>query len=113
MEFRSPDPSCNPYLAIAAMLAAGLDGIEQDMTPPDAVESNLYDMSREERRERGIGSLPGNLKEALDALEADPVISGMMGEHCLNHFLQAKKEEWRRYIAYVSNWELEQYLTAY
>ena len=113
VEFRSPDPSCNPYLAIAAMLAAGLDGIEQDMTPPDAVESNLYDMSREERRERGIGSLPGNLKEALDALEADPVISGMMGEHCLNHFLQAKKEEWRRYIAYVSNWELEQYLTAY
>lgn len=112
-EIRSPDPSCNPYLAIAAILGAGLDGIRHKMIPPPPVNENIYHMSEEERREKGIGSLPGNLSEALQALTQDQVVCDVLGEHCLSHFLHAKREEWQRYIANVSQWELDQYLAAY
>jgi glutamine synthetase len=113
MELRSPDPSCNPYLALAAILGAGLDGIRQNMEPPAAVSENIYHMSAEERKKRGIGSLPRNLSEALYALRKDEVISQVLGDHCLNYFLKAKEDEWQRYIAYISQWELDQYLTSY
>ena len=113
MELRSPDPSCNPYLAIAAILGAGLDGIQKDMTPPPPIHDNIYHMSEAERKERNIGSLPGNLSEALKDLLADPVVSGLLGEHCLNYFLHAKQAEWQQYIAYISQWELDRYLASY
>jgi glutamine synthetase len=113
VELRSPDPSCNPYLAIAAILGAGLDGIEQGLEPPPPVNENIYLMGREEREHRGIGSLPGNLNEALQALLKDEVIAGILGKHCLEYFCNAKKEEWHQYIAYVSQWELDNYLARY
>jgi len=113
VEFRSPDPSCNPYLALAAVLGAGLDGIEKKRTPPPPVEGNVYEMTPEERKAKKIGSLPGNLAEALGALETDPVICGVLGDHCLSQFLQAKRVEWNQFIASVSKWELDRYLPAY
>jgi len=113
MELRSPDPSCNPYLALAVILGAGLHGIEMGMTPPPAINENIYRLTHEEREKRQIGSLPGDLSEALRALRSDPVISEILGEHCMNQFLKAKEQEWQRYIAYISQWELDQYLTSY
>lgn len=110
MEFRSPDPSCNPYLAIAAMLGAGLDGIDRKIEPPEPVEGNLYGMNERKRKKLGIGALPGSLHEALGELRADKVIRDVLGDHLLDYFLKAKEEEWSRFIASVSEWELEQYL---
>ena len=113
MELRSPDPSCNPYLAIAAILGGGLDGIEKELTPPDPVNVNIYQMSEAERLERGIRSLPANLNRALDALVEDPYIASVLGEHCMTYFLHAKKEEWYQYISHVSPWEIDRYLASY
>jgi len=113
MELRSPDPSCNPYLALAAILGAGLHGIEEGIEPPPPVTENIYHMSHEEREAREIRSLPGNLSEALQALKQDELICELLGDHCLNSFVKAKEAEWQRYIAYVSQWELDQYLSAY
>jgi glutamine synthetase len=110
MELRSPDPSCNPYLAIAVMLGAGLDGVERKLEPPVPVGFNVYAMSEEERKKKSISSLPGDLKGALISLKADKVICDVLGEHLLDYFLKAKTEEWRQYIASVSEWELDQYL---
>ncbi len=110
MEFRSPDPSCNPYLAIAAMLGAGLDGIDRKIKPPEPVEGNLYGMSESKKKKLGIRALPGSLIEALEALQADKVISQVLGDHLLDYFLKAKKVEWNQFVASVSEWELEQYL---
>ncbi len=113
MELRMPDPSCNPYLAFAAILAAGLDGIEQGMEPPPPVNKNIYTMSARERGRNRISSLPGNLSEAIVALEKDAVIKDALGAHIYAHFLDAKKQEWAEYIAQVHDWELERYLGAY
>jgi len=110
MEFRSPDPSCNPYLAIAVMLGAGLHGIDKKLTPPKAVNSNVYSMSEKERRRHKIRSLPGDLKGALLCLKDDPVICSVLGEHLLDYFVKAKTAEWEQYIANVSQWELDRYL---
>jgi glutamine synthetase len=113
VELRNPDPSCNPYLAIAVMLKAGLDGIKNKITPPPAVNRNIYEMTQKEKDELGIISLPGSLEEALYELKNDPVISGALGSHALNRFIEAKELEWNEYRTKVSQWEIDQYLTKF
>lgn len=113
VELRSPDPSCNPYLAFAAMLSAGLDGIQNEITPMESVTFNIYHLTPEERRAKGIDTLPGSLAEALDALNANPVIKDALGEHIINHFTEAKWIEWEMYRTQVHPWEIDQYLGVY
>ena len=113
IELRSPDPSCNPYLALASILGAILDGIENKIEPPKPVEENIYEMTPKELKKAGINSLPGTLIEAIYLLEKDDVIKGALGEHILNEFLTAKHIEWDIYRTYVTQWELDHYLTAY
>jgi len=110
VELRCPDPSANPYLAFAAMLAAGLDGIERNLTPPPAVNEDVYDFDEIDLRERAIGTLPGTLAEALDALEEDEVIQDALGPNITDVFMRAKRAEWGEYRIQVTDWELERYL---
>lgn len=110
VELRFPDPSCNPYLAFAAMLWAGLDGIENEMEAPAAVNEDLYHFSAMELEQHGIDTLPGTLGEALDALEADPVVQAALGEHIAPWYLRAKRGEWDEYRIQVSQWEIDRYL---
>ncbi len=109
-ELRCPDPSTNPYLAFAAMLAAGLDGIERGLTPPPPVNEDVYDFDERELAERAIGTLPGTLAEALDALENDAVILDALGPEIADAFMRAKRAEWDEYRIQVTSWELERYL---
>ncbi|WP_425147423.1 type I glutamate--ammonia ligase [Deinococcus sp.] len=109
-EFRMPDPSCNPYLALALMLAAGLDGIEQQLEPPPAIQRNIFKMTVREKRHHKIRELPANLSEAVDALERDEVMASALGEHVLDRYSEAKRQEWAEYSAAVHPWELERYL---
>jgi glutamine synthetase len=109
-ELRCPDPSANPYLAYAVMLAAGLDGIEKRMEPPDPIDENAYEFSPEDRQRYDVNTLPGSLDEALCELEADPVIRGALGEHVYHWFMLAKREEWDEYRVSVTQWELDRYL---
>ena len=109
-ELRCPDPSANPYLAFTAMLAAGLDGIERDLTPPPPVNEDVYDFDKRDLRERAIGTLPDTLAEALDALEQDEVIQEALGPAITAAFMRAKRAEWDEYRIQVTNWELERYL---
>jgi glutamine synthetase len=113
VELRMPDPSANPYLALAVMLAAGLDGIETKADWREPVDENIFEMSFRERRRLRIDDLPHDLDEALDELEKDDVITGALGEHVTRHFVEAKRQEWREYITQVSPWELENYLVKY
>ena len=113
VEARFPDPSCNPYLALAALIHAGLEGIEQGMDCPDPIRENIYEFDEAKREEYGIDTLPGNLGEALDALEADDVVLDALGDHVAEKFLQAKREEYGEYIIEVSQWELDQYLETF
>ncbi|MDR5671752.1 Glutamine synthetase [Halalkaliarchaeum sp. AArc-CO] len=110
IELRSPDPSCNPYLAIAAMLHAGLDGIEQGLEAPDPVRENIYEFDEAKREEYGIDTLPANLGEAVSALEDDEVVQDALGEHVSEKFIEAKTQEFAEYVAEVSQWELDRYL---
>ena len=113
IELRCPDPSSNPYLAFAAMLAAGLDGVERKLSPPEPVEENLYHFDPAKLSSRGIRQLPGTLREAIDELSADAVISEALGEHILERFIEAKNEEWDEYRMQVSAWEVDRYLEAF
>jgi len=113
IELRSPDPSCNPYLAFAAMIAAGLDGVENKIDPGDSVTFNIYHLTDEERRSKGIDNLPASLYEALGALQADEVICNALGPHIVRHFVEAKLIEWDLYRTQVHPWEIEQYLGVY
>lgn len=113
MELRSPDPSANPYLALATILHAGLDGVEAKMTPPTPVESNIYKMSAEERAEKGIESLPATLREALECMEKDPLIKKALGDHAYDAYLQSKRVEWEDYRTKVHGWEIDEYLNKY
>jgi len=113
LELRCPDPSCNPYLAFAAMLSAGLDGIENKKTPPDALEENLYDLDEARRKAQRVEMLPGSLKEALDRLSDDKVIQDALGAHVYDRFMRAKTQEWDAYRISVSPWEVERYLPTY
>jgi glutamine synthetase len=113
VELRSPDPAANPYLALAVMLAAGLDGIETKATSREPVNENIREMSHRERRRLRIDDLPHDLNEACDELEKDAEMMDALGAHLAGHFLSAKREEWRDYISQVSSWELERYLAKY
>ncbi|MEN9727162.1 MAG: hypothetical protein RL434_1528 [Pseudomonadota bacterium] len=113
LECRLADPSCNPYLAMAAVVAAGMDGVEHKMDPGPPQNENLYELSRAELRERGIGVLPQNLGEALDALEADPLFARVLGAELIQEFLKVKRMEWVEYSRHVSDWELKRYLEFY
>ncbi len=111
VELRCPDPSCNPYLAFAAMLSAGLDGVEKKMTAPEPVNNvNIYEMTPEELAERKIAQLPGSLPEALAELEADPVLRAALGEEIYGAFRRAKLAEWDLFRTRVTDWEVETYL---
>jgi glutamine synthetase len=111
LELRCPDPSCNPYLAYAAMLKAGLEGIQEKLMPPPPVEENVYDFSDEKLKEMSIDSLPGSLMEALGELERDDLLRETLGEQTYEAFVRAKKTEWDQYRTQVSQWEIDQYLT--
>ncbi|MCL6634780.1 MAG: type I glutamate--ammonia ligase [Peptococcaceae bacterium] len=113
IELRSPDPSCNPYLALAVCLKAGIEGIKNGTMPPAPCNRNIYEMTPDERREMGIGSLPESLHEALLELQKDAVIGEALGEHVLQRFTGAKQIEWDRYRVQVHPWEIEEYLTRY
>ena len=110
IELRSPDSATNPYLAIAVCLAAGLDGIRNQIEPPASVEGNIFAMSEEEREKAGIKYLPTSLAEAIDGLEQDALIREVLGEHISRKYIEAKKEEWKEYCAAVSSWEIDRYL---
>jgi glutamine synthetase len=110
IEARFPDPSCNPYLALAALIHAGLDGIEQDLDAPDPIRENIYEFDEAKREEYGITTLPSNLGEALDALEADEVVQSALGPHVTEKFIEAKTHEYDEFRIDVSQWELDQYL---
>jgi glutamine synthetase len=112
-EVRMPDPACNPYLALAVMLAAGLDGIERGLDCGEPVDRNIFEMSEREKKRLHIKQLPGSLAEALDNLERDTVVKDALGEHIFSNFLRNKREEWHRYISVVHDWEREQYLEKY
>ena len=110
IEFRAPDPACNPYLAFAVMLAAGLDGIENKYQLPDPVEEDIYHMSETERKARGIQSLPGSLYEAILEYEKSDLVRKTLGEHIFNKFLENKRIEWDTYRIQVNVYEIERYL---
>jgi glutamine synthetase len=113
VELRSPDPSANPYLALAVMLAAGMDGVVTKSASREPVETNIWEMSHREKRRLRIDDLPHDLNEACDELERDEVITGALGAHVSSNFLAAKRQEWLEYITQVSAWELEHYLAKY
>lgn len=113
VELRSPDPSCNPYLLLALVLRAGLDGIQRGLTPPDPVDGNIYHMSEDERIERKVGNLPGTLDEALEEMIMDPLIRETLGDHVFNKYATAKRLEFDQYRVQVHQWEVDKYLTQY
>jgi glutamine synthetase len=110
IEFRSPDPACNPYLAFAVMLAAGLKGIEKDYPLADPIEEDIYEFTPEKRRKMKIDELPGNLFEAVSLVEKSQLVREALGDHIFNKFIENKKIEWDRYRVHVSEYEIEKYL---
>jgi glutamine synthetase len=110
IEYRSPDPACNPYLAFAAMLAAGLDGIEGGEELPPEASNNIYEMTEDERRAAGIRSLPEDLYEAIELAAESKLLRGVLGDHVLEFLIRNKREEWDSFKAYVTPYELERYL---
>jgi glutamine synthetase len=110
VEFRSPDPACNPYLAFACMLAAGLAGVEGQYDLPPEASNNIYEMSEEERRAAGIESLPEDLFEAIRTADESELLRETLGEHLAEYLIRNKREEWDAYKAYVTPYELERYL---
>jgi len=110
IESRSPDPACNPYLAFAIMLGAGLEGIENKYELPDPVEEDIFDMDPEERRKYGITDLPGNLYAAILEAEKSELVRKILGDHVFNKFIENKKIEWDAYRTHVSQFELDRYL---
>lgn len=109
LEFRLPDSGCNPYLVHAAIIAAGLDGIEKELDPGEPKNINFYELSQEECKKQGIGILPQNLNEAINELEADPLFSESLGEEFVKEFISIKRMEWTEYSRHVSDWEIKQY----
>ncbi|RAI14756.1 MAG: type I glutamate--ammonia ligase [Candidatus Melainabacteria bacterium] len=113
VELRSPDPSCNPYLAFAGILEAALDGVKNNIEPPAPVESNIYRLTTKEREKQKIDALPGSLAEALEALDKSSVAKTALGEHIYTEFMMAKKKEWSSFRSYVTKWEIDRYLERY
>ena len=110
VELRCPDCACNPYLAIAVCLAAGLDGIKRGLTPPDSVQKDIYEMTEQERAEAGIGNLPSNLYEAIQEMKKSEFVKKVLGEEVFNKYIRAKSEEWDEYTSQVTDWEIDRYL---
>ncbi|MCI7067156.1 MAG: type I glutamate--ammonia ligase [Butyrivibrio crossotus] len=113
VELRNPDPTANPYLALAVCLIAGLDGIKNKLEVCDSVDANIYAMTKKERRARGIDSLPETLIDAVKHLEKDELIMDFLGEETAEKYIEAKKAEWKSYKVAVSEWEVNQYLSTY
>ncbi len=113
VELRNPDPSCNPYLAFATMLHAGMDGIHKKINPPDPVNLNIYTMTDEEKIKYSIEQLPGNLHQAIIELDNDPIIQEALGEHIYNRFREGRLKEWFDYKLEVHDWEIKQYLARF
>ena len=110
IELRSPDSASNPYLIFAVCLAAGLDGIRNQIMPPEAVDKNVFDLDEEELKRRELERLPKNLGEAIEELKKDIFIQGVLGEHVYRKYIEAKEREWTKYQTQISEWELEEYL---
>jgi glutamine synthetase len=113
VELRSPDPAANPYLAFAAMLLAGLDGVKNKIEPPSPVTANIYKLSPEQRKEQNIPALPGSLYEALEELKKSDVAKAALGDHIFGEFIKAKTMEWDAYRTDVTPWEHDRYLSRY
>lgn len=113
IELRCPDPSSNPYLVYSVMLAAGLDGIQNELPLPEPVEENLYHFSEEDLRRRNVATLPATLGEAIAELEQDDIVRDALGEHLFERLLEARKQEWDAFRKHVSTWEIERYLETY
>ncbi len=110
IEFRSPDPACNPYLAFAMMLGAGLEGIENNYELPEPVEEDIFEMNPAERKEHGITDLPGNLYAAILEAEKSQLVKRILGDHVFHKFIENKKIEWDQYRTHISKFELDRYL---
>lgn len=113
VELRCPDPSCNPYLALAVCLAAGLDGIERGLVPPEEVTENIFSMDARTRADNGIDNLPGTLFEALELMKRDPLMADTLGPHAYESFLAGKYHEWDTYRTQVTEWEIDQYMVLF
>ena len=110
IEYRAPDPACNPYLAFAVMLAAGLEGVEKGYEVPDPVEENVYEMGEAERLKRGVDVLPESLLEAINFAEGSELVKSCLGDHVFNSFIENKKLEWEEYRSHVTDYEIKRYL---
>jgi glutamine synthetase len=110
-EIRCPDPACNPYLTFASLLHAGLEGIEQGYELPEPMETNLYHLTPEQRRERGIVSLPETLGEAIEELSNSDLVRKALGPHIFDRYVELKRGEWDEYRVQLSQWELDKYLS--
>ncbi|NCA14327.1 MAG: glutamine synthetase, partial [Proteobacteria bacterium] len=110
IELRCPDPSCNPYLAFAVMLRAGLEGVREKLVAPAPVEENLYEFDARMLAHHGVQTLPSSLREALDEMEKDALIQETLGSHVYERFVEAKRQEWDEYRIRVSGWEIDRYL---
>ena len=109
-EYRAPDPSCNPYIAIAGIVKAGMEGVRKELELPPEIRENIYKLSKEERNIRGIETLPENLGEAVKALQTDPIVSNSMTDHTLQRFIEIKNQEWMDYTTQITDWDWERYL---
>jgi glutamine synthetase len=110
IEYRCPDPSCNPYLAFSVMLAAGLKGMQEGYELPAPVEEDIFHMTQAEKTARGIDTLPGSLNAAIELAEQSELVRSALGEHVFGKFIQNKKIEWDRYRVHVTDYEIERYL---
>jgi glutamine synthetase len=111
IEYRAPDPACNPYLAFAVVLAAGMRGVEEGYPLPEEAAANLYALTPEELASEGITALPGSLADALSAMERSELVAETLGEHVFEWFLRNKREEWAAYKTHVSQFELDRYFS--
>lgn len=113
VELRCPDPACNPYLELAVLLAAGLDGIKKNLKPPVSTDVNIFHLTPDERKELSIDSLPGSLMEAIQEMEKDDLVKSVLGEHIFTKYIEAKTKEWDRYRTAVTEWEVSEYLAKF
>ncbi len=113
LEYRSPDPTANPYLALALLISAGLEGVEKSLQPPKPVAENIFDMTRKMREEKGVETLPADLKEAIDYMKKDPLIKDVLGDHIYSKFIEAKEKEWEDFCKVVTDWEIKKYMELY
>ncbi|MHB1452892.1 MAG: type I glutamate--ammonia ligase [Saccharofermentanales bacterium] len=113
VELRCPDPACNPYLELALCLMAGLDGIRNGLTPPPSTDVNIFELTPSERKEMGVGSLPGSLIESIETMEKSEFVKSVLGDHVFEKYIEAKKEEWDSYRTTVTEWEINRYLAKY